>query len=43
VWVIIGSSSLLKLDKPRYWRGFAAGLLYPYAAMIYLASSQRRH
>ena len=43
VWVIIGSLSLLKLDKPRYWRGFAAGLLYPYAAMIYLASSQRRH
>jgi hypothetical protein len=43
VWIIIGGLSLFKLDKPRFWRAFAAGLLYPYVAMIYLAFSERRH
>jgi hypothetical protein len=43
VWVIVAGLQSFKVNKPGYWLGFVAGLICPYAAMVFLALSQRGH
>jgi hypothetical protein len=42
-WMVLGSLFSAKLDKSSYVKGCVTGVLYPYAAMVCLALTQRAH